>query len=64
MPVGEFLTTKDVARRLRVSVARISQFVSERRLKPSTRVGTIMFFKEDDVEEFARIPRRPGPPTS
>lgn len=62
MPVGELLTTREVAKKLRVSVARISQFVTEDRLKPATRVGTTMLFEQEAIEQFARIPRRPGPP--
>ncbi len=61
MPIGRYLSTKDVARRLGVSVARVSQFVLEERLDVAARVGTTMFFLPGEVSRFSKLPRKPGP---
>lgn len=61
MSIGKHLTTKEVADRLNVTVARVSQFVSEGRLDVAARVGTIMFFLPDEISRFEKIPRKPGP---
>lgn len=61
MPVGKLLKTKEVAKRLRVTVHRISQFVAEGRLEVEERVGTAMLFDPKEIERFEKIPRKPGP---
>lgn len=64
MAIGNFLTTEDVARVLRVSVGRVRQFVMERRLIPLQKVGSVLFFDPAQVDAFSKIPRRPGPKKS
>ncbi len=62
MAIGDYLTTKDAAKRLRVNPSRISQLVANERIKVAARVGTTMFFLREEVERVARIPRKSGRP--
>ena len=49
MSLEGFLTTKEVAERLGVSVGRIQQLVAEGRL-PATKVGHTNLIKESDLQ--------------
>lgn len=60
MSIGKHLTTKEVCERLGVSVPRVSQFVSEGRLKVAARVGNVMFFLPEEIARFQKIPRKTG----
>lgn len=64
MAIGDYLTTKDVARKLRVNTSRVSQLIADERfrLKVAARVGTTMFFTKEEVERVAKIPRKIGRP--
>lgn len=61
MPLGEYLTTADVAERLGVKESRVRQFCLAGRLEP-TKIGTQLFFDKAVVARFARKKRRPGRP--
>lgn len=60
MAIGNFLTTKDVATRLGVTVGRVRQFVMAQRLVPLKKIGNLLFFDPEHVNEFAQKERRPG----
>ena len=62
MALGQYMTTEDVAKLLRVTPARIRQFVMEGRLEYEKKIGQVLFFDEDKVQEFRSIPRNPGRP--
>ena len=49
MSLKGFLTTKEVAERLGVSVGRIQQFIAEGRL-PATKIGQTNLVKESDLK--------------
>ena len=49
MSLEGFLTTKEVAQRLSVSVGRVQQFIAEGRL-PATKVGQTNLVKESDLK--------------
>ena len=48
MIIEGFLTTKEVAERLGVSVGRVQQFIADDRL-PATKVGQTNLVKESDL---------------
>lgn len=62
MAIGSLLTAKEVAKRLRVSVGRVHQFVMEGRLQFERKLGPNSLFDKDVVERFAQQPRRNGRP--
>lgn len=49
MSVEGFLTTKEVAEKLGVSVGRVQQFIAEGRL-PATKIGQTNLVKESDLK--------------
>lgn len=49
MTIEGFLTTKEVAERLNVSVGRIQQLIAEGRL-PATKVGQTNLVRESDLK--------------
>ena len=49
MSLKGFLTTKEVAERLGVSVGRVQQFIAEGRL-PATKIGQTNLVKESDLK--------------
>ena len=49
MSLEGFLTTKEVAQRLGVSVGRVQQFIAEGRL-PATKIGQTNLVKESDLK--------------
>ncbi len=49
MSLNGFLTTKEVAGKLGVSVGRIQQFIAEGRL-PATKIGQTNLVKESDLK--------------
>jgi len=49
MSLEGFLTTKEVAEKLGVSVGRVQQFIAEGRL-PATKVGQTNLVKESDLK--------------
>jgi excisionase family DNA binding protein len=49
MKIEGFLTTKEVAERLGVSVGRVQQLVAEGRL-PATKIGQTNLVKESDLK--------------
>ncbi len=49
MSLKGFLTTKEVAEKLGVSVGRVQQFIAEGRL-PATKVGQTNLVKESDLK--------------
>lgn len=49
MSVKGFLTTKEVAEKLGVSVGRVQQFIAEGRL-PATKIGQTNLVKESDLK--------------
>ena len=49
MSLEGFLTTKEVAEKLGVSVGRIQQFIAEGRL-PATKIGQTNLVKESDLQ--------------
>lgn len=59
---GKHLTTDEVAAILGVSPARIRQFVSDNRLKPSQKIGQAYLFDIVNVQEMAKKPRLSGRP--
>lgn len=61
MAIGNHLTVREVAEFLGVTEARVRQFVMERRLVPD-RVGQMLFFPREHVQEFAQQPRPTGRP--
>lgn len=56
IPEG-WLTAKDVAKRLGVTHSRVTQFVTDGRIK-ATRDGGRWLFQDEDVDAFQAIPRR------
>lgn len=62
MAIGNFLTTEDVANLLNVTPGRVRQFVVEGRLEYEKKIGQVLFFDEEKVQEFRSIPRNPGRP--
>lgn len=61
MSLEGYLTTKEVAAKLGVSVGRVQQFIAEGRL-PATKIGQTNLVKESDlklVEERKRTGRPP-----
>jgi excisionase family DNA binding protein len=58
---SNYLTTKEAASRLGVSVIRVRQFAEKNRIK-SIRLGPIIVFESSDIEKFAAIPRIHGRP--
>jgi excisionase family DNA binding protein len=62
MSIKGFLTTKEVAKRLVVSVGRVQQFIAEGRL-PATKVGQTNLVKESDLKSLV-IKKRGRPPMS
>lgn len=59
--IENHLTTTEVARKLRITEARVRQFVMEGRLTPE-RIGRMMLFPREQVEEFAKQERPNGRP--
>jgi excisionase family DNA binding protein len=62
MSLEGFLTTKEVAERLGVSVGRVQQFIAEGRL-PATKIGQTNLVKESDLKlvenrQTGRPPRK------
>ncbi len=49
MTLKGFLTTKEVAEKLGVSVGRVQQFIAEGRL-PATKIGQTNLVKESDLK--------------
>ncbi len=49
MSMEGFLTTKEVAEKLGVSVGRVQQFIAEGRL-PATKIGQTNLVKESDLK--------------
>lgn len=49
MSIEGFLTTKEVAQKLGVSVGRVQQFIAEGRL-PATKIGQTNLVKESDLK--------------
>ncbi len=49
MSLEGFLTTKEVAEKLGVSVGRVQQFIAEGRL-PATKIGQTNLVKESDLK--------------
>ncbi len=49
MSLEGFLTTKEVAERIGVSVGRVQQFIAEGRL-PATKIGQTNLVKESDLK--------------
>ena len=49
MSLKGFLTTKEVAEKLGVSVGRVQQFIAEGRL-PATKIGQTNLVKESDLK--------------
>ena len=49
MSLKGFLTTKEVAQRLGVSVGRVQQFIAEGRL-PATKIGQTNLVRESDLK--------------
>ena len=49
MSLEGFLTTKEVADKLNVSVGRVQQFIAEGRL-PATKIGQTNLVKESDLK--------------
>jgi excisionase family DNA binding protein len=49
MTIEGFLTTKEVAERLNVSVGRVQQLIAEGRL-PATKIGQTNLVKESDLK--------------
>lgn len=64
MAIGNFLTTEEVADELGVTPGRVRQFVVEDRLKPKQKIGQVLFFDRDEVQNFAELPRKTGRPKS
>lgn len=62
MAIGKYLTTEDVAKKLGVTPGRVRQFVYEERLEFSEKIGQVLFFDPDKVDEFAEKPRKTGRP--
>lgn len=62
MAIGNFLTTDEVARKLRVSPGRVRQFVAEGRLHYERKIGSAALFDAEVVEQFAKQPRPTGRP--
>jgi len=60
MSLEGFLTTKEVAEKLGVSVGRIQQFIAEGRL-PATKIGQTNLVKESDLKLVQD--RKTGRPT-
>lgn len=65
MQIEGYMTTEQAAERLGVSSARIRQLIADGRLPaskayPSDHAPWLL--KVEDVEEFAKIPRKPGNP--
>jgi excisionase family DNA binding protein len=60
MEKTDYLTTKQVAEKLKVSVGRIQQLVAEGRL-PSVKIGRDRFILEKDLE-LVRERKRTGRP--
>jgi excisionase family DNA binding protein len=59
-----YLTTKEAAERLGVSVGRVKQFIAEKRL-PATKVGNTNLVKEEDLRlvenrQNGRPPKKEG----
>ena len=54
-----YLTTKEVAEKLSVSVGRVKQFIAEKRL-PAVKVGNTNLVKEEDLRLIEE--RRDGRP--
>jgi excisionase family DNA binding protein len=59
MSLEGFLTTKEVAEKLGVSVGRVQQFIAEGRL-PATKIGQTNLVKESDLKLIQK--RRTGRP--
>jgi hypothetical protein len=62
MALGNFLTTAETAKALDLSICRVHQFVSKKRLTPAQKVGSLLFFDKETVEEFKKTPRKHGRP--
>ncbi len=60
MSLEGFLTTKEVAEKLGVSVGRVQQFIAEGRL-PATKIGQTNLVKESDLKLVQD--RKAGRPT-
>lgn len=60
MEKTDYLTTKQAAEKLGVSVGRVQQLVAEKRL-PSVKIGRDRFILEKDLE-FVRERKRTGRP--
>jgi hypothetical protein len=64
MAIGNYLTTEEVAEKLGVTPGRVRQFVYDDRLKPKEKIGQVLFFDKDEVQKFAKLPRKTGRPKS
>lgn len=61
MAIGEYLTTTEAARELRVSAGRIRQFCVEGRLA-FEKVGSSLLFHRSVIQQFKKTPRKTGRP--
>ncbi len=61
MAIGEYLTTAEVAKALKVTPMRVHQFRKENRLAGHL-IGTVLLFHRNDVADFKAKKRRPGRP--
>ncbi len=62
MTLGDFFTVKDVAQKLKVSVGRIHQLITDGRITPVKKIGNYNFFDKESVEKLAKTPRKTGRP--
>ncbi len=54
MKIDGYLTTSEVAERLKVSVSRVKNLIKLDRLHP-IKLGKVNLFKLDEVESFTRL---------
>ncbi len=54
MKIDGYLTTSEVAERLKVSVSRVKNLIKLDRLHP-IKLGKVNLFKLDEVENFTRL---------
>jgi excisionase family DNA binding protein len=59
--IGEYLSTAETAEAIGVSPGRVRQFAIQGRLA-AKKIGTVLFFKTQDVKDFAKSKRLPGRP--
>jgi hypothetical protein len=59
---ANLITTEEVGRILKLSPARISNFVTKNRLPVAKRIGRVCLFDPDVVRSFKKKPRKNGRP--